>query len=136
MRNVGGGFAVNVYFVPDRAAPDSEGDWPVRALGSLGPNSERRLPEILNRAFCDSTNHPIPHLLIAEGPYSRTTQWNPTLNYRSADFDRREGHVLHRVATILKASPRFLHQSLREFLSDNAGDLLKQLATLGSNRAD
>ncbi len=131
MRNVGGGFAVNVFFLDPDAVPDMSGQWPVRALGSLGANSERPLPEVLNRAFCDSVNLPIPHLLIAEGPYSRTTQWTPTLNYRSADYDRREGHVEHRVATVMHPSPRSQNGSLSDFLKNNATDLVSQLSTLG-----
>ena len=136
IRNVGEGFAVNVYFVPDRAAADAHGDWPVRAVGSLGPNSERSLPDELNRGLCDSGKYPFGFLIVAEGPYSRTTQWTPTLNYRSVDDSRMEGHVHHRVATIQNPSPRFERQPLREFLDQNAGDLLTQLATLSENRAD
>lgn len=128
MRNVGGGFAVNVYFLSADAVIDSAGVWPVRALGSLGPNSERRLPDILNRAFCDSANHPLPHLIIAEGAYTRTTQWTATLNYRSADYDPREGHVEHRLAT-LPVPGRLRNVSLAEFLNNNAEELLRQLAT-------
>jgi hypothetical protein len=131
MRNVGGGFAVNVFFVPSDATPDTSGQWPVRALGSLSANSERRLPEELNRALCDSANIPVPHLLIAEGPYSRTTQWTPTLNYRSANYDPREGHVEHRVATVAHPSARFQNQLLADFLKQNAADLFTQLKRLG-----
>ena len=132
MRNVGGGVALNVYFVPEDATPNQSGVWPVRALGSLAADSEKRLPDELSRAFRDSTEHAVPHLLIAEGLYSRTTQWTPTLNYRSPDYDPAEGHVEHRVATVLHPSKRFERQSSRVFLASNAADLLQQLTTLGS----
>jgi hypothetical protein len=136
IRNVGGGFAVNVYFIAEDARAFSAGELPVRALGSLAPNAEMRFPEILRQAITDSENHPVPHILLAEGPYTRTTQWTATLNYRSALHDRREGHVQHQVATTLVAPPRFQRQSLRTFLWNNLADVQRQLQDLATKPED
>jgi hypothetical protein len=62
MRNVGGGFAINVYFIAEDAPVPPTGELPVRALGSLAADAEKPFPETLRRTFCDSENHPVPHI--------------------------------------------------------------------------
>jgi hypothetical protein len=124
MRNVGGGFAVNVYFI-DAAHPF---ETPL-ALGSLAPNAERQMPMAVNRALASAENG-LRHLLIAEGPATRTTQWTPTLNFRTADNDIRKGQVQHRVARVQNPSPAGEPQPLRVFLENNRLNLLTQLESL------
>jgi hypothetical protein len=123
MRNVGGGFAINVYYIAEDVTVTPDGALSgVRALGSLAPNAERPFPDKLRRALCDDReSHPIPHILLAEGPFSRTTQWTATLNYRTAVHDPMEGHVRHRVAVSPVKAPRFKRQSLRT-LARRRGD--------------
>jgi hypothetical protein len=68
IRNVGGGFAVNVYCLTgdDLKHPN------IWSLGALAAQHERVLdPE---SPFDE------PHIIVAEGLHTRTRRWNPTLN--------------------------------------------------------
>jgi hypothetical protein len=80
MRNVGGGFAVNVYCLlgTDPKVPSL---W---ALGALAPGAERVLHKDV--PFDE------PHVVIAEGVHTRTRRWNPTLNAAGA-----AGGYVHRL---------------------------------------
>ena len=98
MRNVGGGFATNVYLI-DRDDPEKM----TYPLGSLGSDAQRRLPEYVNSRLVDGTTRMMggTYLVIAEGPPSRTTQWTPTLNFLMPSIDIRGGQVRHELASTL-----------------------------------
>lgn len=127
MRNVGGGFAINVYFI-DASEPTAI----ALALGSLASNSERKMPEAVNDALV-AASAGARHILIAEGAPSRTTQWTPTLNYRTAANDIRRGHVQPRVADVAAPASRDEPQSLMEFRHNNQRALLDQLNQFGTS---
>jgi hypothetical protein len=82
--NIGRGFAVNVYDV----TPPKHG-W--RSLGGLAAGAERPVPPWLQAELTDTGNKGrFQHIIIAEGPRSRTRRWNPTLNLLRTD-----GTVIH-----------------------------------------
>jgi hypothetical protein len=114
VRNVGGGFAVNVFYV--------SGDGTPVPLGSLPSDGQRLVPPRLRLGWS--------FLVIAEAPYTRTTQWTPTLNYRHEDY--RLGRIEHRLAVVKVPSPTDGWQSLDDFLQANRTDLFKQLTAFVS----
>jgi hypothetical protein len=125
MRNVGGGFAVNVYFL------DGDHDGPPIPLGSLSSGEARRLPARVNMGTVRGAGGTV-FILVAEGPVSRTTQWTPTLNYRTSDISVHDGgQVLHRVAQVENPPTRGVHQPLSVFLENNKVGLLRQLTEFG-----
>jgi hypothetical protein len=131
MRNVGGGFAVNVYFIDTEADPGI----PPLALGSLAANAERTMPPSVNDRLVAAGNG-LSHIIIAEGPWSRTRQWTPTLNFRTPDFDIRRGHVQHRLADIPHPSPSGKPQPLSAFVEKNRAAMLEQLGVFGVSGGD
>ena len=121
IRNVGGGFALNVYFV-------EPGRLPV-ALGALAAGAERRLPSDLNDELVKAWTGAM-HILIAEGPFSRTTQWTATLNYRIPDNVVAGGQVEHKHGIPHVEPPRHEHQSLADYWRKNGAHLCEQLNQL------
>ncbi len=122
VRNVGGGFAVNTY-VFDVTLVDQV------AAGSLAAGEERTLPAVLNRRLCDN-GAGSKHLVIAEAPFTRTTQWTPTLNLRTQSAGSHKGQVIHRSASVAVEAPRFVDQSLSEYLKANVDTFRVQLRSL------
>jgi hypothetical protein len=85
LSNVGRGFAVNVFEVN----PDLPG-W--RSFGGIGAGAQRPVPADLAEKLTNPGNkHRFKHILIAEGPRTRTRRWNPTLNLLLTD-----GWFVHR----------------------------------------
>lgn len=124
MRNVGGGFAVNVYYFGyDNllAVPTS--------LGSLPSGHERRLPDSVNQLLIDGHGG-LKHLLVAEGPYSRTTQWTASINLRSQSAGQHHGQVLHALARPASEPPRWKHQNLVDYMNGNRAAFHGQLTAL------
>ena len=124
-RNVGGGYAANVYYLRDEEKPV--------ALGSIAAGDERRFPADVNDRLCERhTNEGLGdrHLLVAEAPYTRTTQWTVTLNFRTPASDRRRGHVEHGHARPRVAPPRGENQPLDDFLELNERTFFEQLSRL------
>lgn len=76
VRNVGGGFAVNVFVLS--GGPDSP-KW--ESLGALSAGDERELAGIPMGAP--------GHVLLAEGVRTRTRRWNPTFNQLVRDGEIR-----------------------------------------------
>lgn len=125
LRNVGGGFALNVYFLDHPA-----GRIPI-ALGSLAASAERAFPHMLQNELCQARSG-AGHVLLAEGQFTRTTQWTPTLNFRTPEggSDARGGHVEHATGIPHVPPPRFQYQGLAEYLSSNGRSLREQLENL------
>ena len=121
-RNVGGGFALNVYcFDVTIMVPVS--------LGALSAGSERTLPAELNRAWCDG-GAGLRSLVVAEAPFTRTTQWTPTVNLRTQTAGAHKGQVLHRTATVVAAPPRHEAQGLSDYMTANRETFHVQLTAL------
>ncbi|HSL20540.1 MAG TPA: hypothetical protein VK886_03330 [Vicinamibacterales bacterium] len=127
VRNVGGGFAVNVYFIDTTTMQMTP-----LALGSLAANDERRVPPRVANALATATTG-LGHLIVAEGAWSRTTQWTTTLNFRTADNDIRQGHVQHRLALVTVEPPRGESQRLSHYLANNGAGFLEQLGRFGTS---
>ena len=124
LHNVGGGFAINVYLYDESLSV------PV-AVGSLASGEQRTLPAVLNRQLCDG-HAGSRHLVLAEGPFSRTTQWTPTLNLRTPTEAAERGQVIHAAPMEQTAeSPRFQYESAADFLRPNETRLRSALAALG-----
>jgi hypothetical protein len=81
LRNVGGGFAMNVYFVDEAGGMMSLG------LGGIAAGEKRVLPG----DFIE--NHSRAFLVVAEGVWTRTRRWNPTANV----IGRGRESVIHRL---------------------------------------
>jgi len=77
VRNVGPGLAVSVWWA--ELAPN--GQVQRRCLGALGPGDSRTLPDDLLRELCDQEQSR-PFALLAEGLWTRTSQWTGTVNLR------------------------------------------------------
>lgn len=118
VRNVGGGFALNVYFLEAGGFPFT--------IGALAAGTERRLPAILNQELVEARGG-ASHILVAEGPFSRTTQWTATLNYRTPEQDGRHGQVEHANAIPRVPPPRGENQTLVQYLDNNSRSLFEQL---------
>lgn len=131
IRNVGGGFAINVYFVFE---DDAEGTPPL-ALGSIAANDKQPLPVKVNQRLVDA-DHGLRFVIICEGQFTRTTQWTPTLNFRTATNDIRRGQVQHRFPEVKNRPPRGVPQLLRVFLNNNRADLSVELARFGTSAAE
>jgi len=80
VRNIGPGFALNVYWV---AAMSQAGWRGLRNLGSLAAGGELRLPEDLEQPLRDGSGL-LAHLLIAESA-DWHMRWSVTLNVRLPD---------------------------------------------------
>jgi len=78
IRNAGGGPAINVYYLGlfDLAFQD-----PI-ALGAVAADDARVLPAAVKTTLHNG-DAGIKFVLLAEAPYTRTTQWTPTLNIRT-----------------------------------------------------
>ncbi len=79
-RNVGGGIAVNVWYV----GHDLAGRRIALSLGALGPGEKRLLPDTIEPLLCDRPGD-FRHAVFAEGIVSRTSRWSVTLNVRGHD---------------------------------------------------
>lgn len=73
LRNVGGGPALNVYWLPS-----SSHDTKALPLGGLGVGEERPLPDVAVIDIAEGSYW--SHMLIAEGIRTRTRRWSATLN--------------------------------------------------------
>ena len=119
VRNVGGGFALNVFFIgfdPDGRVVTN------RPLGALGAGQQRDLPAIIRFEIGDR------YIVLAEGVRTRTRQWNATLNGIS-----RGREMMHQLATFPEApiAEQFrTSQTIEEFVAGHSGDLHKQLGNL------
>ena len=123
LHNVGGGFAINVY-VYDQSLNGAV------AVGSLASGEQRVLPEAINRQLSDSRAG-ARYLVLAEGPFSRTAQWTPTLNLRTPTEAADRGQVIHAAPMEKTAeSPRFQYQSAADFLRPNETRLRAALVAL------
>ena len=123
LHNVGGGFAINVYIY-------DEGLSAAVAVGSLASGEQRILPADLNRQLCEG-HAGSRYLVLAEGPFSRTTQWTPTLNRRTPTDAADRGQVIHAAPMEKTAeSPRFQHQRAADFLRPHETRLRAALAAL------
>jgi hypothetical protein len=131
VRNAGGGPAVNVYYV---GLFDLEFGEP-RSLGAVAASDVRALPYLINKQLQEGHGG-IAYVLIAEGHYTRTTQWSPTLNLRTPTAGRHGGQVLFRSARPTVAPPRFEFQSLRDYLANNGDGFAEQLLTFSKEEAE
>jgi len=119
IRNVGGGFAVNVYYYAvEVISPIS--------IGALAAGAERPLPSALDQKLRDGGSG-LRHLIVAEAPYSRTTQWTPTLNLRTQTGGDHGGQVMHQTAKVKAEPPRFQHQNLQDYMQANAQGFREQI---------
>jgi hypothetical protein len=123
--NVGGGFAVNVYYF-DITVLD-----PI-LIGSLAAGEERPLPANVAILLREGGSG-LRHLLVAEAPYSRTTQWTPSLNFRTQEGGSHRGQVIHRAADVTVEAPHFQYQSLSDYMRPNAQQFRAQLQTLAND---
>jgi hypothetical protein len=123
LHNVGGGFAINVYVYDESLSV-------AMAVGSLASGEQRVLPADLNRQLSDG-HAGSRYLVLAEGPFSRTAQWTPTLNLRTPTEASDGGQVVHAAPMETTAeSPRFQYQSAADFLRPNETRLRAALASL------
>jgi hypothetical protein len=117
IRNVGGGFAVNVIGL----VPTKDGGHEMPYLfGSLAAGDSRALhAEEIYAGFLSK------HVLLAEGVWTRTAQWNPTLNVRNRwESVSHANGVADGGKTVLEA------RDLDTYLAANWKDLHAQLAKL------
>lgn len=117
IRNVGGGFAVNVIGL----VPTKDGGHEMPYLfGSLASGDSRALhAEEIYAGFLSK------HVLLAEGAWTRTAQWNPTLNVRNRwESVSHANGVADGGKTILEA------RDLDTYLAANWKDLQAQLKIL------
>jgi hypothetical protein len=77
--------------------------------------------------FNEGTQWQSRGLVVAEGPYSRTTQWTPTLNLRTQEGGDHKGQVLHSPATVTQEPPRFQNQNLHDNMRANDEGFRRQL---------
>ena len=118
VRNVGGGFALNVFFF--RVAAD--GTQTNRPLGALGAGQQRDLPADIQFPVGDR------HIVLAEGVRTRTRQWNATLNGIS-----RGRELMHQLATLPEvplAEQLRTTETIEEFVNEHLDDLNQQLERL------
>jgi hypothetical protein len=120
--NAGGGFAINVFVFDVTLAEPG-------AIGSLGSGEERVLPLAINEALQDGAAGK-RHLVVAEAPYTRTTQWTATLNLRTSQAGAHRGQILHAHASLEAQPPRGQHQTLRDYMTANRESFHKQLSEL------
>jgi hypothetical protein len=120
--NVGGGFAMNVYFY------ESTLPTPI-LIGALATGEQRTLPAALNHRLSEGDSG-LKFLIVAEAPFSRTTQWTPTMNLRTQTAGDHRGQVLHWLANVEVQPPRFCNQSLQDYMRLNREAFLKQLFLL------
>jgi hypothetical protein len=117
--NAGGGFAVNVfYFDVSLATPI--------AIGSLAAGEERVLPQTVNN-FLQEGGAGTRHLVVAEGPYTRTTQWSATFNLRTQEAGDHRGQVLHAHPSGVIQPRRGTYQPLADFMTANFRSFHEQL---------
>ena len=130
IRNAGGGPAVNVYYIGlfDLAFGQAG------SLGALAAGDARLLPRGVG-AILREGDAGIRYVLVAESLYTRTTQWNPTLNVRTQTAGRHGGQVLYRTAEPAIPPPRFQYQSLRDYLANNNGSFAEQLMAFAREEA-
>ena len=123
LHNVGGGFAINVYLYGESLSA-------AVAVGSLASGEQRILPADLNRELCEG-HAGSRYLVLAEGPFSRTAQWTPTLNLRTPTQGADRGQVIHAAPMETTAeSPTFQYQSAGDFLRPHEIRLRAALAAL------
>jgi len=121
IRNAGGGYAVNVYYYDIMVVAP-------HAVGSLAAGEHRLVPADLNDYLC--RGGAVKCVIVAEAPYTRTTQWTVTLNLRTQEASGHEGQVLHRAARVTYEPPRFRDESLQDFMTANGPDIRQQLRDL------
>lgn len=131
VRNAGGGPAVNVFYM----GLFDLGFGEPRSLGAVAASDVRALPYQINSEL-QQGHGGIAYLLIAEGHYTRTTQWTPTLNLRTQTAGRHGGQVLFRGAKPTIAPPRFEFQSLRDYLANNRDGFAEQLLAFRREEAE
>ena len=128
VRNVGGGFAINVYFI------DKDGDSQPIALGSLAANDEQEVSGEIN-ALLQGSLGGRRFIIIAEAPFTRTTQWTPTLNHRTPGAGGIRAQVSHSFPEVKTKPPRGEAQSLSKFLENNLTDLSEKLIQFATGAA-
>jgi hypothetical protein len=119
IRNVGGGFAVNVYAI----FPGEDDDHETCILGSLAAGAERVLRDGEDEQFAKADRQGLrAHVVLAEGVYTRTAQWNPTLNSANE-----WASISHDVAVADGGRTILEKRSLADYLQLNWDTLRKQL---------
>jgi hypothetical protein len=78
----------------------------------------------------------VRYVLIAEALYTRTTQWNPILNFRTQTAGLHRGQVLARPVEPAVAPPRWAYQNLRDYVANNNRQrFAEQLIAFGEEEA-
>ena len=120
IRNVGGGFAINVYGVIPEGVDDAPG---IYVLGSLAAGSALPLEDAMDSLATDDK----AHMLLAEGTFTRTAQWNPTLNALN-----HWGNISHEIAVADDGKTILEHRTLQAYLDKNWQVLRQQLKKFAS----
>jgi hypothetical protein len=123
--NIGRGFAINVIQF-------SPADNRLRSLGGLAAGEERPVPHELDTDLRNSGNALMrQHIVIAEGPPSRTRRWNPTLNRLTSD-----GAFVHTLTYPMGAEDNGEiaaaegRQGITEYVAENRERLVEQFRSL------
>lgn len=125
--NTGGGPAINVYYLGwEELGRLSQ---PV-AIGSLTASEERRLPRQIRGNL--ERGGTMKFVLLAEAHFTRTRQWNVTLNVRTQEAGTHGGQVIHRAADVADQPLRDDRLSLTDYLNRNREQLARQLREFGT----
>jgi hypothetical protein len=80
VRNVGGGFAANVYLI----LREKKGE--IKGVGALAAGHEIKVPVAIDNWLGSAKS--TGFVIVAEGLATRTQRWNPTLNWMMGGYPR------------------------------------------------